>query len=97
KNINSVTVEYLESAVLLIREEVSGTPDIMNQFLNDHGIVPKHIITLGSTRLIKEAVQDGLGISLMSESAITKEIEQKTIHILNREKLTVSRNFSFIT
>lgn len=96
ENINPVTVEYLESAVWLIREEGSGTRDIMNQFLNDHGIVPKHIITLGSTRLIKEAVQDGLGISLMSESAIAKEIEQKTIHILNREQLTVSRKFSFI-
>lgn len=93
---NQVTMEELENAIWLIREEGSGTRDIMLQFLDDNGITPKHIITLGSTQLIKEAVQAGLGISLMSESAITKEIEHQSIHILNKEQFTVSRKFSFI-
>lgn len=95
-NINQTTVEQLEKEIWLIREEGSGTRDVMMQFLNDHGITPRHIITLGSTQLIKEAVQAGLGISLMSESVITKEIEQKTIHLLNTERFTVPRQFSFI-
>lgn len=96
KNKSYPTVKQLQKEVWLFREEGSGTRDMMIQFLKQHHIKPEQKRTLGSTQLVKEAVQAGLGISLMSETAIIKERELGTIFPLLNDSLTVSRTFSFI-
>lgn len=57
----------------------------------------KIIMQLNSIEGIKTAVSLGLGAAFVSSSAIEKEIELKTIEILNIENIRITRMLSIIT
>jgi len=51
----------------------------------------------GSTQIIKESVEAGLGITLLSYWAVRKEIATGDMIALNIEKLPITRQFSWVT
>jgi LysR family transcriptional regulator, low CO2-responsive transcriptional regulator len=57
----------------LLRESGSGTRALNEQYLVEHGLEPK-TLTLGSNGAIKQAARAGLGISLLSKSAVETEL-----------------------
>jgi DNA-binding transcriptional LysR family regulator len=57
----------------LLREPGSGTRALNEQFLADRGLEPR-ILELGSNGAIKQAARAGLGISLLSRSAVEGEL-----------------------
>lgn len=69
----SVAPERLGERTWLVREEGSGTRQLVTEFLGGHGLDPQ-IRTLGSNGSIKQAVQLGLGISLQSRVAVEEEL-----------------------
>ncbi|MBI0579241.1 LysR family transcriptional regulator [Neobacillus cucumis] len=81
----------------ILREEGSGTREAAENFFRLHNFTPKKIMEFGSTQVIKESVEAGLGISLLSRWAIEKEIVHSYIRIIHIEGLPFKRNFSLIT
>jgi LysR family transcriptional regulator, low CO2-responsive transcriptional regulator len=57
----------------LLREEGSGTRQLVTELLEQHDLSPP-VRTLGSNGSIKQAVQLGLGISLQSRIAVEEEL-----------------------
>jgi DNA-binding transcriptional LysR family regulator len=57
----------------LLREPGSGTRALNEQFLADHGLDPR-TLTLGSNGAIKRAARAGLGVSLLSKTAVETEL-----------------------
>ncbi|HYZ80860.1 MAG TPA: LysR substrate-binding domain-containing protein, partial [Solirubrobacteraceae bacterium] len=57
----------------LLREPGSGTRTLNEQFLAERGLKPR-ILELGSNGAIKQAARAGLGISLLSRSAVEAEL-----------------------
>ena len=55
------------------------------------------IMQLNSIEAIKTAVSLGLGAAFVSSSAIEKEVELKTIEIINIENIKITRTLSIIT
>jgi DNA-binding transcriptional LysR family regulator len=55
------------------------------------------VMQLNSIEAIKTAVSLGLGAAFVSSSAIEKEIELKTIEIINIENVRITRTLSIIT
>jgi DNA-binding transcriptional LysR family regulator len=55
------------------------------------------VMQLNSIEGIKTAVSLGLGAAFVSSSAIEKEIELKTVEILNIENIRITRTLSIIT
>jgi DNA-binding transcriptional LysR family regulator len=51
---------------------------------------------LGSTEAIKDAVENGLGISIISRWAARKENKYGTLHLLNLKEEKMTRDFSLI-
>lgn len=90
------SIENLSEQVWLSREVGSGTRHMQEKFLQTHQITPQQFVTLGSTQLIKEAIQTGLGISLMSQTVVAKELALGTIQRCNFEYERVTRDFSLI-
>lgn len=68
-------VEDLAEATWLLREEGSGTRTTTERFLAELGIAPKSVLTLGSNGAVKQALKLGLGVSLVSELAVARELE----------------------
>lgn len=80
----------------VIREEGSGTRIIIEKFLAKNGlsISDLHIaLILGSTDSIKEAVEKGMGLSIVSKWAIRKELSCGSLNILKLKEGEITRDF----
>ncbi|MFB5196657.1 LysR family transcriptional regulator [Neobacillus sp. KR4-4] len=92
-----VTRRQVEQENWIVREEGSGTRDATEKLFEVLEIRPTNLMEFGSTQLIKEAVEAGLGISYLSELTVKKERMLGTIQVLNVKGTPIKRNFSVIT
>src|SRR5699024_7999861 len=90
------SIKELETYTWIIREQGSGTRKLTEEFLQGYNLSPEQIYTFGSTQIIKETVESGLGISLLSKSVIKKELKLGTVQILPIQETPVKRNFSIL-
>ncbi|MGH9183230.1 MAG: LysR substrate-binding domain-containing protein [Acidimicrobiales bacterium] len=73
-----VTVEELAAQVWLLREPGSGTRATTEELFEDLGISPR-TLTVGSNGAIRESVQVGLGITLISRDAVAPGLDRGTL------------------
>lgn len=92
-----ITKEQLSKETWLAREKGSGTREAMDEMFELFDITPQSILQFGSNQPIKEAVEAGLGISLLSHWAIQKELKYGVIKLIEVEGLPFRREFSIIT
>lgn len=81
----------------LVREEGSGTREMQEKGFKQLGFSPKKYMTFGSTQVIKESIEAGLGISILSHASIKNELELGKVKLLDINGFPISRNFSLIT
>lgn len=73
---SSISILEIKKEPFISREEGSGTRQLIEKFFLKHGIHPQNIkipFIMGSTEAIKGAVEEGLGISIVSQWAARKE------------------------
>ncbi|MBO0993841.1 LysR family transcriptional regulator [Bacillus sp. SD088] len=92
-----VTISDLENERWIVREKGSGTREATEAMFHQLLFSPKKKIVFSSTQPIKEAVEAGLGISLLSKWAVQKEIRNKDLKVLPIKGLPFLRQFSIIT
>ena len=83
----------------IFREEGSGTRQIIEKYLNKRGITTQKMnvsTILGSTEAIKEAVERGIGIAIVSKWTVRKEIKAGALKPLSFKEGRMLRNFSLI-
>ncbi|HZG72170.1 MAG TPA: LysR family transcriptional regulator [Chondromyces sp.] len=88
--------EWAMKETWVTREKGSGTREAFDLFLTQYEIHPNRILEFGSTQIIKEAVEAGLGIALLSEWAIKKELELGRLQLVEQEKMFFERHFHAI-
>lgn len=94
-----VSISELTKEPFIFREAGSGTRQMIEKFLAKHGITPhsmKVSLVLGSTEAIKDAVENGLGVSIVSRWAARKESKYGTLHLLRFKEERMLRDFSLI-
>ncbi len=87
--------ELLEETWIL-REVGSGTREATEKMFNCYDFTPKEIMEFGSTQIIKESVEAGVGISLLSHWAVKKEVKLGSLRLLKVDGKPVIRKFSII-
>jgi len=92
-----ITPADLEKDTWIVRETGSGTRKAADNLFKDLHIQPKNMMEFGSIQLIKESVEAGLGISLLSQWAIRKELSMGSLKIVEMEDLPFKRKFSIVT
>ncbi|WP_174615573.1 LysR family transcriptional regulator [Virgibacillus ihumii] len=92
-----VKPKMLEEEIWIVRESGSGTREATEVMFQDIGISPAKKMNFSSTQPIKGAVEAGLGITLLSQWAIQKEVRNGDLTILNVDGLPFNRQFAFIT
>jgi LysR family transcriptional regulator, transcriptional activator of the cysJI operon len=90
-------ISDLENDTWIVREEASGTRKATEKMFAKLNFHPKNIMEFGSTQIIKESVQAGLGITLLSHCTIQKELSLGTLKIIDVLGTPFQRNFSLIT
>ena len=94
----SISLNKLATIPFLQREKGSGTRQTYENFLAqkmspaDFNIVA----TLGSTSAVKQAVKEGLGVSIISRIAVQEELENKTLHEITIKNLKMKRKFYLV-
>jgi DNA-binding transcriptional LysR family regulator len=98
-NRKNISVSELVKEPFILREEGSGTRQIIENYLLKYGISVSDLnvtAVLGGTEAIKEAVEDGTGISIVSKWAVRKEVSRGTLKMLPLKEERLLRDFSLI-
>jgi DNA-binding transcriptional LysR family regulator len=94
-----VTIEEFLKLPLILREEGSGTREVLISTLEKHGISLNQaniIMELSSTEAIKSAVIAGKGISILSQLAIKKELATETLKEIKLADLIFEADYHII-
>lgn len=94
-----VSVLDITKEPFIIREEGSGTRQMIEKYLAGHGITTSDMsiaLVLGSTESIKEAVEGGMGVSIVSRWAAKKEVKYGSLKTITLKEEKMIRNFSLI-
>ncbi|HKN19278.1 MAG TPA: selenium metabolism-associated LysR family transcriptional regulator [Dissulfurispiraceae bacterium] len=95
----SISILEIMKEPFIIREEGSGTRQIIEKYLALHGIKisDMHIVlVLGGTEAIKEAVERGMGIAILSRWAARKELQFGTLKYISAKEDRILRDFSLV-
>ena len=90
-------IAVLRNETWIVREEASGTREATEKMFAALNFRPHKIMEFGSTQIIKESVQAGLGISLLSHCTIQKELSLGIFKTLDVPGIPFQRKFSLIT
>lgn len=92
-----ITVKDLEHQTWILRELGSGTREASERVFQHYDIAPADILNFSSTQSIKVAIEEGLGISLLSKWAIQKELKNGDLAVIDVKELPFTRQFSIVT
>lgn len=83
----------LAGQTFLVRESGSGTRVAMERFFESHGISFVAGMELGSNEAIKQSVQAGLGLGLLSKDTVEMEIALRRLAVLDIEYFPILRHW----
>ena len=93
---DSIRVEELDGVPLILREVGSGTRAHCEEILQLGGISPDIRFDCISFDAILDAVENNLGVSLISERLATKWAEKGDFHVCDIKGAEIDRNFRLI-
>jgi len=97
-NEDVVPIKRVADYPFICREEGSGTREVMIESMHDAGVSPTDLniaMELGSLEAIKGAVEAGMGVSILSNATIQKELKLGTLVAVQLDP-PIDRPFSFV-
>lgn len=91
-----VPLKRLEQEMFLVRESGSGTRNAMQRFFDKHGISISTSMEVSSDEAIKQSVQAGLGLGVMSQDAVQLELSLGKLAILDIEDFPIRRHWYLV-
>lgn len=86
-----IAVKRLASEIFLVRESGSGTGSAMERFFAAHEIKINKGMETDTTEAIKQAVQAGMGLGIMSRHTVELELETERLKILDIQNFPIMR------
>lgn len=86
-----IPVKRLAREIFLVREPGSGTRSAMERFFAAHKIAINKGMETDTTEAIKQAVQAGMGLGIMSLHTVELELETNRLKILNVQGFPIVR------
>ncbi|MDH5183668.1 MAG: LysR family transcriptional regulator [Gammaproteobacteria bacterium] len=95
-NNEMISAETLANEVFVTREPGSGTRSVLERYFTEHQIKLKKGIEMTSNETIKQAVEAGLGLGIVSIHTLSLELEAKRIVVLNIEGFPIMRHWYIV-
>ena len=95
----TISVENLFHERLLVREEGSGTREVLERCLDAQNFSIRDfdkVMEVGSLQTIKELTKAGCGITFLYETAVRDELREGTLKRIPLKSFEISHEFSFI-
>lgn len=90
---HSIPLKRLEKETFLVREPGSGTRIAMERFFAQHNMSITAGMEVGSNEAIKQSVQAGLGLGLLSRDTIEMELALGRLAVLDIEDFPIMRHW----
>ena len=97
---NSLKPDELKNIPFVVREQGSGTLEVIDHALKEAGINHAELkveIRLGNTESIKSYLLNSAAMAFVSVHAITDELKRGELKIIDVEKLSIERSFYLIS
>ena len=91
-----VSLEDLSGQPFISREVGSATRELVEKRVGRKGVSMKVVMDLASNEAIKKAVEDGLGISIISKYVVQKEVDQGLLRMVTLAEEKIMRKFFII-
>ncbi len=91
-----VPLHRLAEETFVVREAASGTRSAMKRFFTDHGITFQAGMEMTSNEAIKQSVEAGLGLGIVSVHTLELELEARRLVILDVEGFPILRHWHLV-
>jgi len=91
-----IPLARLQEETFLVREPGSGTRIAMERFFAERGMRLKTGMEVGGNEAIKQSVQAGLGLGLLSHATIEQELALKRLVVLDVAELPIMRHWYMV-
>ena len=88
-----IPLARLQEETFLVRESGSGTRIAMERFFSERKMKLKTGMEIGSNEAIKQSVQAGLGLGLLSRATIEQELALKRLVVLDVANFPIMRDW----
>ncbi|MDO8704144.1 MAG: LysR family transcriptional regulator [Sulfuricaulis sp.] len=95
-NRKKIPLKRLQDEVFLVREPGSGTRIAMERFFAEREMHVKTGMEVGSNEAIKQSVQAGLGLGLLSRATIEQELTLKRLVVLDVAEFPIMRHWYIV-
>ena len=92
----NVSAAAIAREPFIVREPGSGTRVEGDRALLERGIAPRIALTLGSTEAIKQGVMAGLGLAVISQSAVAEHLAAGTLSVIDVRQWNVRRDLTLL-
>ena len=94
------TLQDLFDEPLIIREEGSGTREVLERVLKERNLTIQdfsNTIEIGNMNAIKHLVEENTGITFLYKAAVEEELKKGTMEVIPLKDFDIQRDFTFIT
>ena len=88
-----IPLEWLQQVTFVVREQGSGTRTAMERFFAEKKVRLTTGMEMSSNEAIKQAVQAGLGLGLVSVHTLELELETRRLAVLDVESFPILRHW----
>ena len=90
---SKIKIDRLSEETFVMREPGSGTRSAMMRLFDEHGVKPKEGIQLSSNETIKQSVEAGLGLAVVSAHTVDLELKAGRLVSLDVEHFPILRQW----
>ena len=91
-----IPLHMLQDQTFVVREQGSGTRTAMQRFFYEHNLNISSSMEMNENEAIKQAVQAGMGLGVVSIHTIELELETKRLVILDVEDFPIMRSWYLV-
>lgn len=91
-----IPLSRIQQETFIAREQGSGTRSAAERFFAAHGIKMKTSTEMSKNESIKQAVQAGMGLSILSLNTVMLELEAKRLAVLDVEAFPIQRHWYLV-
>jgi DNA-binding transcriptional LysR family regulator len=86
-----VSLDALKHETLIVREQGSGSLQVVSDALHARGVVPARTLEVGGTEAIKQVVAANVGVAIVSAATIKDQVELGKLHVVELNDFTIER------
>ncbi len=92
----SIPLTHFANESFVVREQGSGTRFAIERFFEEHGVAFKTDIEMTSNEAIKQAVEAGLGLGIVSIHTLELELETGRLQVLDVKGFPIQRHWYIV-